>query len=232
MTAKKLATAAIGAAVALLIADAALAQAAPPKPAATTGAAVPPLSATPPGAPAAPPQLKLGPVIPGMCTYSQKAVIGGSMVGKAVLARLQQLQAAVDAERTTDQAAIDAEQKSIQAAAAAPGADGLALQQRQDLLQAKFNAAQRKAQVRDREMQATEQKQLARVLTEAQPFAVAAFQSKNCSLLLDGDTLLAGNPAMDITIDVVKQLNLKLQTLTFDRERMDQPAPPPAAPKK
>jgi len=77
-------------------------------------------------------------------------------------------------------------------------------------------------------MQMTQQKQVGRVLSEAHPFAVAAFQARGCSILLDGDSLLAANPAMDITADVVKGLNGKIQTLTFDRERMDQPTPAPA----
>lgn len=223
MTVKKFATAAVGAAVALLIADAALAQAAPPKPAATTGAAVPPLSATPPAGSA--PQIKLGPAIPGVCTYSRQVAFGGSMVGKAVIARLQQLQGQVDSELKTEETAINTEQAAIRTAANTPGADALALQQRQDLLQARYNAYQRKSQVRDREMQMTEQKAVARVLTEAQPFAIAAFQARNCSILLDADSVMIGNPAMDITGDVVKGLNGKLQTLAFDRERLDQQQP-------
>jgi hypothetical protein len=43
---------------------------------------------------------------------------------------------------------------------------------------------------------------------------------------------MIGNPSMDITGDVVKQLNLKIQTLSFDRERMDQQPAPGAPPKK
>lgn len=234
MTAKKFAAAAVGAAVALLIADAALAQAAPPKPAATTGAAVPPLSAKPPGSPApaaGAPQIKFGPTIPGVCIYSQQTVVGASTVGKAVQARLKQLQDGVDAEMKVDQAAIDSESKAIVAAQSQPGADALDIAQRKERLQAKFNLAQRKYAIRDREMQATEQKQFGRILDEASPLAISVFQARGCSILLNGDgPVMLGAPSMDITGDVIKALNAKLTTLTFDRERLEQPQAPAPAP--
>ncbi|MDQ0463026.1 outer membrane protein [Caulobacter ginsengisoli] len=224
MTAKKFATAAIGAAVALLIADAALAQATPPKPAATTGAAVPPLSAAPP---ATGPKISYGPALPGICILNQQRAVVQSMVGKAVGTRLQTLTAAVQAELKTEQTAIETEDKAISAAESQPGADALALQQRREILQARYNAYQRKGQVRDRELQMTQQKALGRIETEMGPVIAAVYQARGCSVILTSDALVVGNPAMDVTDLVVKGLDAKIQTFAFDRERLDQPAAPP-----
>ena len=61
-----------------------------------------------------------------------------------------------------------------------------------------------------------------RVLQELDPIAVGVYQARNCSLLL-GDGVLLGNPAMDITPQVVAGLNAKIKTFTFNREHLDTP---------
>lgn len=227
MTAKKLATAAIGAAVALLIADAALAQAAPPKPAATTGAAVPPLAP-------APPKITNGPAIPGVCIFSNQRAIFTSAVGKYMNTRLQALTQQVTAELSAEQTGIEAEKKAIETASQQPGADQSALQQRADIWQARLNAFQRKAQQREREMQLTQQKAVNRIGQEMDPVLIQVYQSRACSVLLNGDSVMLGNPAMDITDAVIAGTNAKIQSFAFDRERLDQQATAPTAvpPKK
>jgi outer membrane protein len=88
---------------------------------------------------------------------------------------------------------------------------------------------QDKAQQRDRELQATEQKAIARVLQEASPLVGDAVKTKACGLLLDANSVLAGNPSMDITPIVVTALNAKLTQFDFEREHLDaQPAAAPA----
>jgi outer membrane protein len=51
--------------------------------------------------------------------------------------------------------------------------------------------------------------------------------------VVDASSLIAINPAMDITNDVVTALNGRMSTITFDRERITPPAgaaPAAAAP--
>jgi outer membrane protein len=62
------------------------------------------------------------------------------------------------------------------------------------------------------------------------PVVIATYQARGCSVLLTG-SVVTGNPQMDITDQVVTGLNAKIKTLTFNRERLDAPAPAaPAAP--
>jgi hypothetical protein len=89
------------------------------------------------------------------------------------------------------------------------------------------NAWQRKGQLRQREVEATEQKQLARVYQELDPAIRQAYQAKTCSILIERESVLLGNPAMDITDAVVAAVDARIKTLTFDRERLDQAAPGP-----
>jgi outer membrane protein len=48
-------------------------------------------------------------------------------------------------------------------------------------------------------------------------------------VLLQRDAVVLANPAMDITSSVITGLNAKITQFAFDRERLDQAAPAPAA---
>jgi len=153
--------------------------------------------------------------------------VQGSEVGKYVAARMKQIIAEVNAELTAEDTAIKNEAKAIDTARAAGPTD--ALEARAANLQVRFNAFKRKQQLRQTEVQQTERKALMRVLQELDPIAVGVYQARNCSILL-GDGVLLGNPAMDITPQVVTGLNAKIKTFTFNRERMDTPPAGAAAP--
>lgn len=201
MTFKTLATAACAAAVALTGATPAFAQA----PA------------------AAAPQVAHGAPITGLCVVSIENAIGASTVGKYVNTRLQQLVGQVNAELSAERTAIDNDAKALEGQRAT--LDQNALEQRAAALQVRANALQRKAQLRDREIQATEQKAFNRVGTEMEPLIRQAYQAKGCSVLLNRNSIILGNPASDITQQVVTALNAKITQFTFDRERLDQPQP-------
>jgi outer membrane protein len=57
----------------------------------------------------------------------------------------------------------------------------------------------------------------------------SAYQQARCSVLIQRDSVVLANPAMDITPAVVTGLNAKITQFAFDRERLDQAAAPPAA---
>lgn len=176
--------------------------------------------------PAAPP-VNHGPAIAGVCILSLDGAIGSSTVGKYVQTRLQQITQQVQTELTSEQTAIQNEAKALdgQKATLDPGA----FEQKSASLQVRANAWQRKAQLRERELQATQQKALARVGQELEPVIRASYQQAKCSLLLQRDSVILANPAMDITPSVISGLNAKITQFAFDRERLDQAAAAPAA---
>ena len=57
----------------------------------------------------------------------------------------------------------------------------------------------------------------------------ASYQQARCSVLLQRDSVILANPAMDITPSVITGLNAKITQFAFDRERLDQAAAAPAA---
>jgi Skp family chaperone for outer membrane proteins len=156
-----------------------------------------------------------GAPIPGLCMLSQTAVLSNAKVALAADARLKQLQQVVQNELQAEQTAINNDARTLEGQRNAPD-----FQARQTALQARANAFAQKSQLRQRELQATRQKALARISTEAQPVIAQAFSAHNCSLLLDRNSVLLGNMTNDITAEVARGLDAKISTITFERERL------------
>lgn len=215
MTAIKATFATVGAAALLAFASAASAQA----PAAARPAAAP--------AAAAAPAITHGPAIAGICVVDTDRILGESAVGKAAAARLQQLANVVKSELTAEQDALVKDATAFQTARATLAQD--AIDKRDADLQVRNNALQRKADQRQRELQATQQKAFNRIAVELDPVEAQVYQQRQCSILFTREAVSASNPAMDITPTVITALNSRISTLTFERERLDQAAAAPQA---
>jgi len=170
-----------------------------------------------------------GPAVPGVCVLSREAVYADAKVGKAATARLQELSDQVRAE-------IDAERKPIEAEAKALDAQKATLTPAQldargKPLTARWEALQRKAALRSREIEATRTKALQRIADEAQPIVGQVYGGHNCGMLLDRQAMLGGNAVADLTPAVVQGLDAKIASITFPRETLPPqgaPAPPKA----
>ena len=184
-------------------------------------------TATAPARPAGAPVTQGAPIA-GLCVFSDQEVLATSTVGKAVVARLQQIGQQANAELQTEQTTLQNDAKALEGQRGT--LDQSTLERRAADLQVRDNALQRKAQQRQRELQLTEQQAVGRVYNEMDPIVRDAYQKKGCALLVNRQALvLPPNPTMDITNQVTAALNAKITTLTFDRARLDQPAPAAAA---
>lgn len=178
---------------------------------------------TAPAAAPAAPAVTHGPALPGVCIFSSPRAVASSQVGKAVDARLKTIIQQVNAELTGERTALDSEAKALDAKRTTLAQD--ALEQQASALQVKANAWQRKGQLRQKEVEATEQKALSRVYQELDTPIKQVYQAQKCSILFDRESVMLANPAMDITDAVVTALDARIKTLTFDRERLDQQVP-------
>lgn len=175
-------------------------------------------------APALPP-VTHGPPITGMCIFSEGAIIEGSKVGQSVIARLKVLKQQVDAELQPEADSINTEARTIDSQRATM--DQATFQARQANLQLRATNLQKRAQLRNRELEATQEKEFQVIGGALEPILRQLYQQKQCSVLFDRDNgaVRVANPAMDISSAAVSGLDLKLQSLTFDREHLDtQPA--------
>jgi len=221
MNSFKFAFAAVSATALMALTGNALAQA-PARPATAAAAAAPRAAA--PAAPAAT-AISHGPAIAGVCIVDIDQILAESAIGKAANTRLQKLQTDVQAEVTAEQTSLVNDAKTFQAQRATLAQD--AADKKDADLQVRNNALQRKVQQRQAELQATQQKAADRILSEIDPVEAQVYQQRNCSVLLSRQSVIAANPAMDITPVVITALNARISTLTFERERLDQPVAAP-----
>lgn len=204
MISRKIAAAGAGAAAALLFATSAFAQAQQP----------------------AAPSVSHGSAINGVCFLSTQEVLSTSTVGRHVNTRMQQLIAQVNAELEPEQTTIENEGKAIEAGRTTW--DQATLQQRATAWQTRLTSFQRLANQRQRELEATQQKAVSRVLQELDPIAKQVYQQRRCAILFDRESVMLGNPAMDVTPSVISGLNARIQTFAFERERLTQQQQPVA----
>ncbi len=231
-----LAIASVAAIAALAGSTLALAQAKPPQTRApavpSSGAKAPARPAAGAAAPAAAPALPVITAnIPGVCALSLQAIVLSSKAGKYMQTRLGQLQSQVNAELTAEATPLQTEIKAFDAkrAAATPQQQqaDTALQQQGASLQQRAEAFQQKRDLRDRELQATEQKAQQRVIAEASALVGDQIKAKNCAIVLDAQAVMAANPSMDLSGGLVAALDGKFTQWDFDREHLDaQPAAP------
>lgn len=187
--------------------------------AAAPARAAPAPAAAPAGAP-----IPQGPPIAGLCVISQERAIGQSSAGRAASERMKQLVAQVQAELKPEQDSLETEAKTFQTQSAALTAEQR--QQRGSALQTRAEAFQQKGGLRQRELQATQQTALKRIAEQLDPVIRTLYTGKNCSILLNGESsVLVANPAMDLTDPAIAQLNVRMPSITFDRERAPTQAP-------
>jgi outer membrane protein len=175
---------------------------------------------------AAPPPVQTGPAIPGICVLSNDYILGGSAVGKFAITRLGQLKAQVDAELNSEGSALQTDAKALDAQHASLSADQY--DQKMAALQVRDRELQRKAQLRQRELQATQEKAFGVIGQQAEPIIRQVVGERSCSILLNGAAVVVAAPAMDISPLVVQRLDAKIQQFAFDREHLDTQAGPPA----
>ncbi len=181
--------------------------------------------ATAPAAPAAATPLPTGPAIPGVCVLDKNGLVLGSAAGKFVVQRLNQLKAQSDSELSAEEQALRTDASALEGQKATLPPDQF--EARGSAINLRANALQRKAQQRERELQATEQKALGRVFQEADPVIRQAFTQHGCSLFLNAEAVLVVAPSMDLTPAVIQGLDAKITQFQFDREHIDQPAAAP-----
>ena len=220
MTTTKFVCASLGAMAALLATSMTPAFAAPKAAKAAPAASEAPVASAPAAAtPPAP-----GPALPGICVYSNERAIGTSAVGKFVIQRIQTITTQVNAELNAEKSAIETEGKALDGQRATLPQEQF--EQKALQLNQRGQALQRKAQIRSKEIEATEQKALARISSEIEPILKEVYTQRSCALLFDRNALFGANSSMDVTEMVIGSLNAKLTQFAFDRERLDQQAVP------
>ena len=162
------------------------------------------------------PQTLGGPVVPGVCLLSEEAVLANTKAGLVATARLQETTKAAEAEVIKERGPIDADAKVLEAQRASLNPDDF--RQKQQAIATRLQTLQQLAAQRSREIELTRQKALGRIANEEKPLIADAYRAKNCGLLFNRNSAMGGNFANDLTPDVVKALDARMPTISFDRE--------------
>lgn len=157
-----------------------------------------------------------GGAVTGVCLLSRDAIFAQSKVGQAASERLGQLAQQTRSQLVDQRKPLDTDIQSFQKkqkslSEAQRTQQGAALQQR-------LQAFQAQAGEMNQRLQLTRAKAVQRIGTEAEPIVASSYKSHHCGLLLNRDTVLAGNMANDLTPDVVHGLDRKITTITFSLE--------------
>jgi len=156
-----------------------------------------------------------GPLVPGVCLLSREAVFANAKVGLAATARLRELTQAAETELAAERGPIQADIKTLQAERANLKPADFA--QRQQAIGQRQQVLAQKAEQRSQELELTRQKALTQIADQAQPAIAAAYKARGCGLLVNRDAVFGGNLTNDLTAEVVKGLDARVTTITFER---------------
>lgn len=146
-----------------------------------------------------------GPALPGVCVLNIERAIQQSAAGQAVSARLGELRTEVENELAPYFQSVQSGVASLQQNSASLSPDQR--QQQGAQLQQRYDEAQQLAQTRENELRYTLSVQIDAIGQVMDPIVAAIYQERGCGVLLNANSVLQMNPAMDLTDAVVQRLD-------------------------
>ena len=173
-----------------------------------------------------------GPVVPGVCVYSNERAIATSAVGQNVAQRLEQLAGQVKADLQQKGASLQTEQTALQAQASTLPKDQL--EARGATFDQHVQDFRRLEQLREQQLEATRNKEFEAIGEQIDPLLRQVYAEHNCGLVVAANSTYGFyNQQMDVTQAVITKLNGKITSLSFDLVQPTQQAaaaPSAAAP--
>lgn len=153
-----------------------------------------------------------GAPIAGICVFSRDVALSTSDAGLGVNKQLAPLYQAAQTDLNGQRDTLTKDNKTLFAekaklSAAKFQARLAALQQRAQV----YNSA---LQTRNAQFTQTRAKAMDQIAAAVTPILVDAITAHHCALVVERASIYGANPAMDLTADVVKQLNIAMPTLT------------------
>jgi Skp family chaperone for outer membrane proteins len=153
-----------------------------------------------------------GPPLTGVCLFSRDIALNSSQAGVSVGQQLQQLSQGIQTNLNPQRDAIAKEDQTLTAQKAKLPAAQYA--QRVNELQQRAQAFTQTVQTRNAQITQTRDKAMEQIAAAMNPILVASISAHHCSVVLDRNGIYGANPAMDLTAEVVQQVNVRMPTLT------------------
>ena len=152
-----------------------------------------------------------GAPIPGICVFSRDLALSTSDAGLGVNKQLAPLSQAAQTELDGQRDTLNADNKALLAQKAKLSAADF--QKRLAALQQRAQDYNTAVQTRNAQFAQTRAKAMDQIAATATPILVDAITAHHCALVVDRAGIYGANPAMDLTSDVIKQLNLIMPSL-------------------
>ena len=148
-----------------------------------------------------------GPTIAGLCVLDRQRIFNASKVGKEANDRYRDLRAAAQTTVSTEEAKIVGDAKLLQGqkGSLAPAA----FQDKITAINKRYQDLRTEAAQRGRALEATRRQVVGQISQAAQPAIVSVYRDRHCGVLVDQSSILAGNPAMNVTDAVIAGLDAK-----------------------
>ncbi|HVY35555.1 MAG TPA: OmpH family outer membrane protein [Caulobacteraceae bacterium] len=154
-----------------------------------------------------------GPPITGVCIFTREVALGTSQAGVSVIQQLQQLSKGIESNLAPEREAIDKADKTL--AAEKAKLSSAKFQERAAALQQRAQTFAQTVQTRNAQIGQSRDKAMAQIGEALTPIVVSKISEHHCSLVLESRGIIYGaNPAMDLTPEVIQQLNTALPTVT------------------
>ncbi len=161
------------------------------------------------------PSLDLTGQVNGLCMLSQAQLIGTSKAGQEASKRLKALTEKAQREVLAMRQKFSKQVQDFQSQEKT--LQPQQRQERQKYLQSEAQSIQRKGGELEQRLQLTRSQSLGRIVEAAKPLVVTAYKQHRCGILLDRDSgVLGGNAANDLTDEVVKALDKKMPSISFN----------------
>jgi Skp family chaperone for outer membrane proteins len=153
-----------------------------------------------------------GPPISGVCVFSRDVALNTSDAGVGVNKQLATLYQTAQSELNGVRDALAKDNKALFAEKAK--LSNAKFQKRLAALQQRAQDYNATLQTRNAQFTQTRAKAMDQIAAAVTPILVDAITTHKCALIVERATIYGANPAMDLTADVIKQLNIAMPTLT------------------
>ncbi|MEO8812186.1 MAG: OmpH family outer membrane protein [Caulobacteraceae bacterium] len=158
------------------------------------------------------PAVTWGPPIAGVCLFGREQAVTTSTAGASAIRQLQTLTQTSTASLGPEQNAIKAEEQTLrgQAATLAPAT----LQQRAAALNQRVQNFQQTVKAKNKQLGDAQAAAVGKIEAEINTILPPLATSHRCSVVFERGTSYGSNPAMDLTPEVITQLNSRMPNVT------------------
>ncbi len=154
-----------------------------------------------------------GAPIAGLCVYSESLLLGRSKAGISANQQLAQIQSSVNAELSSARDKLVADNQALEARKSSLSAADYDKQAAD--LRARAQSLEALTRTRNDQLVHTRDAAISQISTRALPVLNASLTAHHCAIVVDRASAYSVNPAMDLTGEVLQQVDAALPSVSL-----------------